>query len=161
MSEITETELPGIGKRFKMDLKKGGTLTVVVRLDGERDVYFREAEDSEPEVFSLTELEAREVSSILVGTYYRLRPLEMLEEALEHKAGLHSVHVPRSTSVAGKPIGELDVRKRTESSIVAIVREDGTSIPNPDPGTSIEKEDVLVVIGTMESVERLKALLTE
>ena len=161
MSEITETELPGIGKRFKMDLKKGGTLTVVVRLDGERDVYFREEEFSEPEVFSLTELEAREVSSILVGTYYRLRPLEMLEEALEHKAGLHSVQVPRSTTVAGKPIGELDIRKRTESSIVAIVRDDGTSIPNPDPGTTIERDDMLVVIGTVESIDRLKALLAE
>jgi TrkA domain protein len=161
MSEITETELPGIGKRFKMDLKKGGTLTVVVRLDGERDVYFREEEEAEPEVFSLTELEAREVSSILVGTYYRLRPLEMLEEALEHKAGLHSVQVPRSTTVAGKPIGELDIRKRTEASIVAIVRDDGTSIPNPDPGTTIEKDDMLVVIGTVESIDRLKVLLAE
>jgi len=136
-------------------------MTVVVRLDGERDVYYREKEDDEPSVFSLTELEAREVSSILVGTYYRLRPLEMLEEALEHKAGLHSVPVPRSTTVAGKPIGELDIRKRTESSIVAIVRDDGTSIPNPDPSTNIEPEDVLVVIGTAESIERLKALLVE
>jgi TrkA domain protein len=161
MSEITETELPGIGTRFKMDLKKGGTLTVVARLDGERDVYYRETEDAEPEVFSLSELEAREVSTILVGTYYRLRPLEMLEEALEHKAGLHSVDVPRSTTAAGKPIGELDIRKRTESSIVAIVRDDGTSIPNPDPSTALEKDDVLVVIGTMEAIDRLKALLVE
>jgi TrkA domain protein len=159
MSEITETELPGIGKRFKMNLKKGGALTVVVRMDGERDVYFRETEDEEPTVVSLTELEAREISSILVGTYYKLRPLEMLEEAMEHKAGLHSVNVPRSTAVAGKPIGELDIRKRTDASIVAIVRDDGTSLPNPDPTTTIEREDVLVVIGTVEAVERLKALL--
>ena len=161
MTEITETELPGIGKRFKMNLKKGGAMTVVVHMDGERDVYYREAEDDEPTVVSLTELEAREVSSILVGTYYKLRPLEMLEEAMEHKAGLHSVTVPRSTAVAGTPIGELDVRKRTDASIVAIVRDDGTSLPNPDPGTAIEREDVLVVIGTVEAVERLKALLEE
>lgn len=161
MSEITETELPGIGKRFKMNLKKGGTLTVVVRLDGERDVYYRETEDAEPAVHSLTELEAREVSSILVGTYYKLRPLEMLEEAMEHKAGLHSLEVPRSTTVAGKPIGELDIRKRTEASIVAIVRDDGTSIPNPDPRTTIEKDDVLVVIGTLDAVDRLKTLLVD
>ena len=161
MSEITETELPGIGKRFKLNLRKGGTLTVVVRLDGERDVYYREKEDDEPSVFSLTELEAREVSSILVGTYYKLRPLEMLEEAMESKAGLHSVTVPRSTTAAGRPIGELDIRKRTESTIVAIVRDDGTSLPNPDPSTTIEQDDVLVVIGTVEAVERLKALLVE
>ena len=161
MTEITETELPGIGKRFKMNLKKGGAMTVVVRMDGERDVYYREAEDDEPTVVSLTELEAREISSILVGTYYKLRPLEMLEEAMEHKAGLHSVTVPRSTTVAGTPIGELDVRKRTDASIVAIVRDDGTSLPNPDPSTAIEQEDVLVVIGTVEAVERLKALLED
>ncbi len=161
MSEITETELPGIGKRFKLNLRKGGGLTVVVRLDGERDVYFREKEDDEPSVFSMTELEAREVSSILVGTYYKLSPLEMFEEAMEHKAGLHSVNVPRSTSVAGSTIGDLDIRARTEASIVAIVRDDGTSIPNPDPSTAIEKDDVLVVIGTIESVDKLKALLVE
>ncbi|MCJ2540212.1 MAG: potassium transporter TrkA, partial [Candidatus Thermoplasmatota archaeon] len=115
----------------------------------------------EPSVFSLTELEAREVSSILVGTYYKLRPLEMLEEAMESKAGLHSVTVPRSTTAAGRPIGELDIRKRTESSIVALVRDDGTSLPNPDPSTTIERDDVLVVIGTVEAVERLKVLLVE
>ena len=159
MSEITETELPGIGKRFSMDLRKGGTLTVVIRLDGERDVYYRETEDAEPSVYSLTELEARMASSILVGTYYKVRPLEMLEEAMEAKAGLHSVHVPRSTDAAGRRIGELDIRKRTESSIVAVIRDDGTSIPNPDPETTIEKDDVLVVIGTVEAVDRLKTLL--
>jgi TrkA domain protein len=161
MSEITETELPGIGKRFKLNLRKGGALTVVVRLDGERDVYFREVEEAEPSVFSMTELEAREVSSILVGTYYKLSPLEMFEEAMEHKAGLHSVNVPRSASVAGATIGDLDIRKRTEASIVAIVRDDGTSIPNPDPSTTIEKDDVLVVIGTVGAADRLKALLVE
>ena len=67
----------------------------------------------------------------------------------------------RSTTAAGRPIGELDIRKRTESSIVALVRDDGTSLPNPDPSTTIEKDDVLVVIGTVEAVERLKALLVE
>ncbi len=161
MSEITETELPGIGKRFKLNLRKGGTLTVVVRLDGERDIYYREVVEDEPTVVSLTELEAREVSSILVGTYYKLSPLEMFEEAMEHKAGLHSVTVPRSTTVDGVAISELDIRKRTEASIVAIVKDDGTSIPNPDPGTHIEHDDVLVVIGTVEAVDRLKALLVE
>jgi TrkA domain protein len=159
MSEIIETELPGIGKRFKMDLKKGGTLSVVVRLDGDRDVYYRQSGDEEPNVFSLGELEARQVSSILVGTYYRLHPLEMLEKTLESKAGLHSVQVPRSTPVAGKRIGDLDIRKRTETSIVAIIRDDGTSIPNPDPSTAIERDDMLVVIGTAEGIDRLKAMI--
>jgi TrkA domain protein len=159
MSEIIETELPGIGKRFKMDLKKGGTLSVVVRLDGMRDVYFRQQLEEEPSVFSMSELESKQVSQILVGTYYRMQPLEMLEEALEFKAGLHSVHVPRSTVVAGKRIGDLDVRKRTETSIVAVIRDDGTSIPNPDPSTAIERDDMLIVIGTAEGVDRLKAML--
>ncbi len=159
MSEIIETELPGIGKRFKMDLKKGGTLSVVVRLDGMRDVYYRQELEEEPSVFSLSELESRQVSQILVGTYYRMHPLEMLEEALESKAGLHSVHVPRSTKVAGKRIGDLDIRKKTETSIVAVIRDDGTSIPNPDPSTAIERDDMLVVIGTAEGVDRLKAML--
>ena len=80
---------------------------------------------------------------------------------MEHKAGLHSVTVPRSTTVDGVAISELDIRKRTEASIVAIVRDDGTSIPNPDPGTPIERDDVLVVIGTVEAVDRLKAMLVE
>ncbi len=159
MSEIVETELPGIGKRFKMELKKGGSLSVVVHLNGERDVYYRRPGEEEPTVLTMSELEARQVSSILVGTYYRLHPLEMLEESLGTKAGLHSVPVPRATPVAGKRIGDLDIRKRTETSIVAIVRDDGASLPNPDPSTTIERGDVLVVIGTAEGVERLRAML--
>jgi TrkA domain protein len=65
-------ELPGIGKRYDIDLGRGGPrVSVVVRRDGTRDLYVFDSDSAEPAaVLELTEEHARKVGAVLSGTYF-------------------------------------------------------------------------------------------
>jgi CPA2 family monovalent cation:H+ antiporter-2 len=59
---------------------------------------------------------------------------------------------PDSTAV-GLTIGELKLRKKTGVTIIAITRDGHTEI-NPGPETRIQAEDVLVLLGAEEQIDR-------
>ena len=66
-------ELPGIGKRFDIDLGRGGgpRVSVVVRRSGTRDLYVFDSHGDEPAaVIELTEEQARKVAAVLTGTFF-------------------------------------------------------------------------------------------
>ncbi|MFA6579420.1 MAG: cation:proton antiporter [Elusimicrobiota bacterium] len=65
------------------------------------------------------------------------------------------VMVPESVSAVHKPIADLDIRKRTGASIIAIYRQ-GRHIANPAPSTELLPDDVVILFGEPE--ERQKAL---
>jgi TrkA domain protein len=65
-------ELPGIGKRYDIDLGHGGDrVSVVVRRDGTRDLYVFNARSDEPTaVIELSEEQSRKVGAVLSGTFF-------------------------------------------------------------------------------------------
>ncbi|MBF9131777.1 potassium transporter TrkA [Plantactinospora sp. S1510] len=65
-------ELPGIGKRYDIDLGHGGDrVSVVVRRDGTRDLYVFTARSDEPTaVIELSEEQSRKVGAVLSGTFF-------------------------------------------------------------------------------------------
>ena len=72
MSEIKECDLPGIGKKFTLELDSGDKLVVVVHLSGEREVFkFMKNNDEPSSVTTLTDEEARQIGAILAGTYFQ------------------------------------------------------------------------------------------
>ena len=58
----------------------------------------------------------------------------------------------------GTSIVEQTVHTRTGAYIVAIVRDD-SAIPAPDPTIRLHAGDVLVVVGTVESIDALGSLV--
>jgi K+/H+ antiporter YhaU regulatory subunit KhtT len=64
-------ELPGIGKRFDIDLgRRDNRISVIVRRDGTRDVYVFTNKSEDPAVIELNEEQARKVSAVLSGTFF-------------------------------------------------------------------------------------------
>lgn len=65
-------ELPGIGKRYDVDLGSSSQrVSVVVRRDGIRDLYVFTSRSDEPTaVLELTEEQARKVGALLAGTFF-------------------------------------------------------------------------------------------
>jgi K+:H+ antiporter len=59
--------------------------------------------------------------------------------------------VPPDTPVAGKTIGELKLRTKTGVSVIAAIHEGDTEI-NPGPETTINVDDVLVLLGTPDKI---------
>jgi CPA2 family monovalent cation:H+ antiporter-2 len=58
----------------------------------------------------------------------------------------------------GQSLDELGVRARTGATVVAVERS-GSTTPNPDPSFQIQRGDRLLVLGSPESIERLRRLI--
>ena len=78
-------------------------------------------------------------------------------DALE--AGTTDVlRVARDSSVAGKSLRELDIRRRTGATVLAVVRGE-TPQPNPGAETVVEAGDDLVLVGSHAEIDRAFDLL--
>jgi TrkA domain protein len=158
VAEITENELPGIGKKFTLETAEGGTVTVIIHLTGRRDVYYAADEDARPTVFGLTDEEARRMSAVLGDTFYKPTPMDMLRSALPAGGGIEMVQIKEGASAAGRSLGELDVRRQTGVTVLSIQRGD-EKIPNPPASTRLQKDDLLIVMGTPDELRRLDRLI--
>jgi CPA2 family monovalent cation:H+ antiporter-2 len=75
-----------------------------------------------------------------------------IAEALK-SASTETLFIDADSMAVGKTIGELKLRKKTGVTIIAITREGRTEI-NPGPETPIQAEDVLVLLGGAEQIDR-------
>ncbi len=82
---------------------------------------------------------------------------ETLLEALE--AGTTDIfRVEKGGGAAGRTLRELDLRRQTGASVIAVVRGE-TSHPNPPAGMTLEPGDDLVLVGSHEQVDKAFQLL--
>lgn len=153
--EITEQDLPGIGRRFDLEAKDGGRLSVVIHHGGRRDVYAFRPEDEDPTaVFNLTDDQARRLGAILGGAYFKPAVIEQIE-AVVGGLLIDWVTIREDSPGAGQSIGALEVRRRTGMTIAAIVRDD-EPILAPEPDEVLRPGDRLVVLGRPEDLPRLR-----
>lgn len=138
---MDEQPLPGIGRRYDLDVN-GGPVRVVIHHSGRRDLYVGAGEP--PVVVSLDEDQARRLGSVLAG------PSGLVMEAVP--LGLRSRR-------AGRTIADLAVRRRTGMSIVAILRGDETRL-SPGPDEILCGGDRLIVVGRPEDLDGLIRFIT-
>jgi len=152
MSEIKECDLPGIGKKFTLELDWGDKLVVVIHFSGEREVFkFMKGNDEPSSVTTLTDEEARQIGAILAGTYFQ--PVLGDEQKLMMKnVTMEWIKITDDSTLANKKIEELDIRKMTGASITTIIRGE-TVIPNPRAGEIIKPQDTIIIIGNNEQIK--------
>ena len=62
-------------------------------------------------------------------------------------------------SAAGKTLRELDIRKNTGATVIAVAR-NGEAITNPGPDFRIEPDDIIVLLGAHHDLDQAVSLLT-
>ena len=72
---------------------------------------------------------------------------------------LYEMPVPENSPLLGKSVGEADIRGTAGALILAIRRNDGSFDLQPTANSLIEKNDVLVVIGTREQFDSLTKIV--
>jgi len=149
--KIKETDLPGIGKKYGVLLKSGKELVIIIHNTGRREIYLME--DEEPSCFiELTDEEARDLGFLLAGATYQPVSSEKMEMILQQVV-MEWVKVEEGSNFAGKTIAQLEIRRKTGVSIIAIER-GGKVIPSPDPYTEkIEVGDTLISVGTRQQIK--------
>ena len=156
MSEIKECELPGIGKKFTLELDSGDKLVVVIHSSGEREVFkFIHDNDEPTSVTKLNDEEAHQIGAILTGTYFQ--PVIEDEQKLAMKnVTMEWIKIVPDSTLANKKIEELNIRKLTGVSITTIIRGKHV-IPNPSSHEIIKLQDTIIIVGNNEQIKKFIA----
>jgi TrkA domain protein len=156
--EIFETPLPGIGVRYEFDTANGRKLGVLVHRDGRREllIYCKGDEDSCSETLELQVHESAALVELFGGT----KITERLSDLKHDVQGLaiEWVTVRDDSPLAGKSIGDGQIRTRTSASVVAVLRGE-VSIPGPGPEFVFRNGDIALVTGTYEGVAAASQLI--
>ncbi|MFC7197851.1 cation:proton antiporter regulatory subunit [Halosimplex aquaticum] len=154
---IYETEVPGVGHKFELELDGEERLIVLIHHDGKREVYRRPGENQDSQkLFSLTGKRARH-GSILEGAHFQ--PIEMDEIQVPlGEAIIEWVDIDSSSPLVGQTLRAANIREQTGVSIIAIQRAEKT-IANPMPDTTIEADDILVTLGSRDEQQAFSELV--
>ncbi|QLK27234.1 potassium transporter TrkA [Natrinema zhouii] len=156
---VYESDLPGVGKKFEVELENGERLVIVTHNTGKREVYLKSDADADSDkLFEASDRLARKIGTILEGAYFQPVQAEQVETMLSDDTYLEWYGVAEGAEVAGQSLAESNIRERTGVSIVAIQRGE-TLISPPTPETVLEIGDTLVVVGDREDCAQFEELL--
>ena len=158
MTEVSETQLPGVGVRLEFTAADQSRVGVVVHRNGRREVVRSDARDPDrcAPVLALNGDDARTLAELLGGSQVQ----EVTQAVTQQIEGLNIewMTVSPDSEYVGRSIAEGAFRTRTGASIVAVLR-DGTTIPAPEPTHTFTAGEVVVAVGTGDGLAQLEALL--
>ena len=160
MSTISESNLPGVGRKFQIEAASGDRLTIVIHDDGTRELYhfLRKSPDKVASVVTLSDSEARQVAGIIGGLTYVPKALPSAEIVLEDLL-LQWYTIEPGSACIGKTIQDLQVRTATGACIVSMIEPDRVKRINPGPETVLNDGATLILAGDRRTIARLKHLL--
>ena len=160
MSNIRESNLPGVGRKFQIEAASGDRLTIVIHDDGTRELYHftRKNPDRVASVVILTDSEARQVAGIIGGLTYVPKALPSAEIVLDDLL-LEWYTIEPGSACIGKTIRDLQVRTVTGASIVSIIEPDRVKRTNPEADTTLNEGATLILAGDRRTNAALKRLL--
>ncbi len=108
---------------------------------------------------------ANQINLIRFGGYQMLRGMSLDQEKIGRIASLFAgatvdnMQVQPECACVGKSLMELDIRKSTGASVIAVVR-DGNAVTNPRPDFTLHVDDILVLLGGHKELDLAVNLLT-
>jgi len=159
MEDIRESDLPGIGKKFRMDTKDGDQLAIIIHDSGLREIYY--FDESDPDEFvsaaTLSDKEARQMAAIIGGMVYQPKALDTIEMALDDLI-IEWVKIEPDFKCIGRTIIELNVRQQTGANILAVLDKQKKRIDN-GPGAKILSDTTMIIVGNRQQIKETKNLL--
>lgn len=157
---IRESDLPNIGKKFEVEVQEGNKLVIVVHDDGRRELYHFYHNDYEncASMITLDDNEARNVAAIIGGLAYKPKALETVDVSLGDLI-IEWYKIQAGSKCIGKSIGEMQVRKTTGASIIAVMEKGQKKHINPGVDYVFSAESTIVVVGERKHLKVLKNYL--
>lgn len=106
-----------------------------------------------------------QIDLVRFGGYQMLRGISLDQEKLGQVAALFAgatvekVQIQPGHPAADRTLAEIDLRRVTGASVIAVVR-NGQSIANPGPATTIMVDDIVVLLGAHQELDRAVGWLT-
>lgn len=157
--DVSETDLPGVGRRYEMELEEGGAAVIVIHNSGRRELFYREAPETDAEeVFDLTDEESRVVGSILEGAYFQPVRSEVATTTIGDDVIIEWYTLDDDAPMVGETLETSSIREKTGVTIMAVERDDDV-VPSPDPEFTFREGDVLICVGTRDQQAALEEVL--
>ncbi len=160
MSSISESNLPGIGRKFQIETISGDRLIIVIHDDGRRELYHYDRKNLQraDSVLTLTDGEARQIAGIVGGLTYVPKSLPSAEVVLDDLV-LEWFTIEPQAFCIGKTICDLQARTRTGASIISIIESNHVKRTNPEADTLLNEGATLILAGDRSNIAELKRLL--
>ena len=158
MTEVRETQLPGVGVKHDFTTSDGRDVGVPVHRDGRREIVVYDADD--PDRCSVqVSFEAADTRTLaeLLRTSQVNTAVHAVQQEIEGLA-IEWLTVDPSSPTASSTIGDGAFRTRTGVSVVAVIR-DETPFPAPEPYFAPPGEDDHVSDGTTDGLARMYDLI--
>ena len=158
MTEVTETQLPGVGIRYDFSTADGDLVGVLCHHNGRREivVYDRRDPDRAHSVLQLGSEEARILAETLGATHV-IEALGAIQQRVEGLV-LEWIELGEGAPMDGRSIGDGALRARTGASVVAVIR-GADSVPAPGPEEVLLAGDMVVAIGRPDALDALRTEL--
>lgn len=150
---VKMADLPGIGKKMSFITAAGNMMVLIIHHTGKRELYFFEDPDDDEADFSikLTADETREFGAQLLGAVFQPVNSDTMK-LFKSQIVMEWVELKEGSPLAGKTIGENEIRKKTGVSIVGVFRGDDV-IASPEPSEKLELGDTIMAIGKSEQIK--------
>ena len=150
-------DLPGIGRRYEMTGTNGGRIIVIINHSGRRMVHGLDPGVDQASAVELTDQQARKLGAILGGAFFKPAVVEEVEAVFEDLLIDWVALEPTSPGV-DKSIAELEIRRTTGVTIIAIIRGD-RAITAPQPSEIMRVGDRLVVVSRPQDLGPFRDLV--
>jgi len=157
MSFFSESDLPGIGKKISCTTHSNEKVVLVIHHDGKREFYIMDNSGDPQASVTMLDEEARRLGGFLSGAMFKPKSVENLELGLDG-IRIDWYKLAKGSPIIGKQLGGLGIRKKTQISIIAILREDAFH-PNPSSDYIFQEGDTCVVIGKPERFKDFEDLI--
>jgi TrkA domain protein len=155
---VYESDLPGVGKKFEIEIGGERRLIIVTHNTGKREVFLKSSPETDSKkLFEVSDQLARTIGTILEGAYFQPVQSDRVATMLAEGTSIEWYEVDDGSEIAGQTLANARVRERTGTSVIAIQRGDSV-VPSPDPDAVIEAGDTLVVIGSSDDIRQFKPL---
>lgn len=156
---VEVTPLPGIGVRKDFEVSSGRRIGVIARRDGMIDLIVSEQDD--PDACRDQVLLSVEESAVLGNLLGAPQLVAQLQDDQRDMPGVNTRQLPVSAGSPydGRTLGATQMRTRTKTSIVAVMRA-GQVQPSPGPSFTFTAGDILVVVGTAEGLDAAAKILS-
>ena len=155
---VRETHLPGVGVKHDFTTEDGRDVAVLVHRDGRRDIVVYDSVDPDRSAMQVT-MSSGDTRTLaeLLGTSQVNTAVQAVQQEIEGLT-IEWLTIGADSPAADHTIGDGAFRTRTGVSVVAVIR-DVTPFPAPEPTFTLLADDVVVCVGTIDGLARMRDLI--
>lgn len=147
--DVSETDLPGVGKKHEIALRSGVRAVILTHNSGKRELMRRQDVDADPErLFELTDQESRVLGTVLEGAYFQ--PVESGDDEtmFAEDMMIDWIAIPESSPVVGETVSTTV----PDDVTVLAVYQNEELMSGALTETSFQAGDTVIIAGTRDAV---------